>query len=82
MPIYVYVCPECDVLVEERRPLGAADFPPVECPVCHGLCEQQMATFSINRGAAAPEGDGAAAGPEAGHPPGCPCCADLRYPAG
>ena len=79
MPIYVYACPECDVLVEERRPMGAADFPPVECPVCHGLCERQMTAPSINRGSVAAED---VAGPKAGHPPGCPCCADLRYPAG
>ena len=82
MPIYVYACPECDVLVEERRPMELADFPPVECPVCHGLCERQMATFSFNRGAVAPGEAEDATGPRAGHPPGCPCCADLRYPAG
>lgn len=75
MPIYVYACPSCDVVVEERRPMGAADFPPVECPVCHGLCEPRMASFSVNRGTAEEGGE------QAGHPPGCPCCADLRYPA-
>lgn len=75
MPIYVYACPHCDILVEERRPMELADFPPVECPVCHGLCERQMAMVHINRGALPPEEsvDGAL-----DHPPGCPCCGGRR----
>lgn len=47
MPIYVYGCPRCDVLLEELRPAELADFPPVECPACHGLCVREMATFNI-----------------------------------
>lgn len=47
MPIYVYGCPTCDVLLEELRPVELADFPPVECPACHGLCVREMATFNI-----------------------------------
>ena len=76
MPIYVYACAGCDIVLEERRPMELADFPPVECPVCHELCERQMAAFSINRGATEVMPDS-----KAGHPPGCPCCAGLRYPA-
>ena len=47
MPIYVYGCPHCDVLLEELRSVDLADFPPVECPACHGLCVREMATFNI-----------------------------------
>jgi putative FmdB family regulatory protein len=83
MPLYVYACPTCDVLLEELRPIDMADFPPVECPVCHGLCEREVTLFNINRGVTADArvapvvaGDDVDA-PDAVnvlHEPGCPCC--------
>lgn len=80
MPLYVYGCRTCDVVVEELRPLDLADFPPVECPVCHSLCEREVALFNINSGVPQPEsapGTGADDPEDAVnilHAPGCPCC--------
>jgi putative FmdB family regulatory protein len=81
MPLYVYGCPRCDVLIEELRPSELADFPPVECPVCHGLCQREMTTVNVlreRRPAYAAANDDAMA-PEATsltfpHLPDCPCC--------
>jgi putative FmdB family regulatory protein len=79
MPLYVYGCRTCDVVVEELRPIELADFPPVECPVCHGLCEREVAVFNIASGsrsqsAASSADDPPDAGVNLLHPPGCPCC--------
>jgi putative FmdB family regulatory protein len=83
VPLYVYSCPDCDVLVEELRPVGMTDWPPVECPVCKGLCEQEITNVTIG-GRARPM-SGFIAQPETNSPvepdpvgvlhgPGCPCC--------
>lgn len=83
MPLYVYSCPECDVLLEELRPVGATDWPPVECPVCHGLCEMERTSVTVtgkhgplDASRVAEETDTARqADPVAVvHGPGCPCC--------
>lgn len=78
MPLYVYGCRTCDLVIEQLRPLDLADFPPVECPVCHGLCAREVALFNINSGVPQSlrvSGDDA---PEGAvnllHAPGCPCC--------
>lgn len=44
MPLYVYGCPECEIVLEELRPVWRADDP-VECPVCHGLCLREVSRF-------------------------------------
>lgn len=78
MPLYVYACPTCDVLLEELRPIDLADFPPVECPVCHGLCEREITSFNVLRSRdAVHDEDVAAPDPDVVnvlHEPGCPCC--------
>lgn len=48
MPIYVYECPECDIELEELRPVWQADIP-VECPICHGWCTRVVSTFHTRR---------------------------------
>lgn len=81
MPLYRYGCPTCDVLIEELRPMDLADFPPVECPVCHGLCQREVATVHVLRArqlAHAMAYDGELP-PDASsltfpHMPDCPCC--------
>jgi putative FmdB family regulatory protein len=86
MPLYVYSCSACEIYVEELRPLGMADWPPVECPVCKGLCEQDVTTVTIGGQARpmsgfTPRPDRAAADPRhiedpvaVLHGPSCPCC--------
>ena len=84
MPLYVYSCPSCDVYVEELRPVGMIDWPPVECPVCKGLCAQEVTTATISHQARPMAGFRSNHEPtpqhEANDPvgvlhgPGCPCC--------
>lgn len=45
MPIYEYVCSECDSKFEQLRPLSAADQT-AECPHCHKQARRKMSTFS------------------------------------
>jgi putative FmdB family regulatory protein len=81
MPLYVYACPSCEIVVEERRAVEMADFPPVECPVCHGLCEREIALVNIVRagviGRDSVEQDDGSSAPLL-HPPSCACCGGLR----
>jgi putative FmdB family regulatory protein len=88
MPLYIYGCRTCDIAIEELRPMELADFPPVECPVCHALCEREVALFNIAHASSAaerrsdPEKWSAVSAetevPEGvvdiRHAPGCPCC--------
>ena len=83
MPLYVYSCPTCDVVLDELRPMELADWPPVECPVCHGLCEREVSRVTIlstgARAAVEALADGVAGVPEfAEHGPDCSCCARIR----
>lgn len=83
MPLYVYSCPACEVLVEELRPVGMTDWPPVECPVCKGLCEQEITSATIG-GQARPMSGFQFSEPVRSEPasdpvgvlhgPSCPCC--------
>ncbi len=86
MPIYVYSCPDCEIYVEELRQVGMSDWPPVECPVCKGLCEQELTSVSLG-GQARPMSGFQTPEREPGqrveslndpvgvlHGPGCPCC--------
>jgi putative FmdB family regulatory protein len=45
MPIYEYLCPECDSKFEELRPLSQAERP-AECPRCHRPARRKMSTFA------------------------------------
>jgi putative FmdB family regulatory protein len=45
MPIYEYLCPECDSIFEELRPLNQADRP-AECPRCHQPARRKLSTFA------------------------------------
>jgi putative FmdB family regulatory protein len=45
MPIYEYLCPECDSSFEEMRPLSQCDKP-AECPRCHKPARRKMSTFA------------------------------------
>ncbi len=83
MPLYVYSCSTCEIYVEELRPLGMSDWPPVECPVCKGLCVQEVTSVTVG-GQARPM-SGFSPRPERSaehiedpvavlHGPSCPCC--------
>lgn len=76
MPLYVYECPECEIELEELRPVWRADDP-VECPVCHGLCLRVTSTCYVRR---APEPIYATPAHVARvrHGLDCPCCRPRR----
>ncbi len=82
MPLYVYSCPDCDLELEERRAAAQADWPPVECPVCHGVCTRTISLFSVHsRSQVADPGITARIGlhdPPAAHGPACACCRPRR----
>lgn len=74
MPIYVYVCAECEVEVEEMRPISQADDP-VACPMCAEPCVRALTTFAFNTGS---RREMPAVKTETvktiSHATGCPCC--------
>jgi putative FmdB family regulatory protein len=45
MPIYEYVCPECDSKFELLRPLSQADEE-ASCPSCHKPARRKLSTFA------------------------------------
>jgi putative FmdB family regulatory protein len=87
MPLYVYACEECEIELEERRAAAQADWPPVECPVCHGLCERTISLFSVRSRSNGADPrmtelirtlDPAATRPPTAHGPDCACCRPKR----
>ena len=79
MPLYEYVCPECDALWEERRSIAAADDPAI-CPVCKSDAERQISRFLYDRGDqldVLPSVPNFATGSRA-HARGCACCVPFR----
>jgi len=72
MPLYRFACPNCDILIEELRPMRFRDGN-VECPVCHSLCVPEIAQVNVIGQAKEPE---AAPDEAAPHPfdPTCSCC--------
>lgn len=73
MPLYVFVCPECSVEIEERRPVEAAEDP-LDCPLCGALCQRQMtfaSTFFTRRSEMPQPSENA---PRRTHPANCVCC--------
>jgi putative FmdB family regulatory protein len=45
MPIYEYLCPECDARFEELRPLSQVERPAL-CPRCHRPARRKMSAFA------------------------------------
>ena len=45
MPIYEYLCPECEHKFEKLRPLSQADQT-AECPKCRKEARRQLSTFA------------------------------------
>ena len=45
MPIYEYVCSECDAKFEILRPLSQANKG-ADCPHCHKTARRKMSTFA------------------------------------
>jgi len=45
MPIYEYVCSECDVKFEQMRPLRESGQT-AECPKCHKPARRKISTFA------------------------------------
>jgi putative FmdB family regulatory protein len=45
MPIYEYICPECNTKFEQLRPLSQSDQP-AECPKCKKPARRQLSTFA------------------------------------
>jgi len=77
MPIYVYYCAECDLEIEEMRPIALADEP-MWCPACGSECRRVPALFA---GLSGGQNESPAAATPAGKPihrPGCPCCMPIR----
>jgi putative FmdB family regulatory protein len=76
MPLYVYECRECEIEIEERRSAERADDL-VECPICHGLCQRTIASFSIvDRSTNTQPVYGQI--PRSYHGVGCACCTPRR----
>lgn len=76
MPTYLYKCLDCEIEIEEKRPMSQANDP-LPCPLCGELCVRGITSFSVvNRGRApAPStGDNAAAPPWTSHGANCFCC--------
>ncbi len=45
MPIYEYICSECDTKFEQMRPLSQSDKA-AECPRCHKPARRKISTFA------------------------------------
>ncbi len=45
MPIYEYVCSECNAKFEQLRPLSQSDQT-ADCPQCHKPARRKMSTFA------------------------------------
>jgi len=45
MPIYEYVCSECDSKFEQLRPLSQSGLV-ADCPKCHRPARRKMSTFA------------------------------------
>ncbi|MCE7949174.1 MAG: zinc ribbon domain-containing protein [Chloroflexi bacterium CFX4] len=73
MPLYVFICPECAIEIEERRSVEAVDDP-LACPLCGMPCQRQMtfASFFTRRSEMPPPIENA---PRRTHPANCVCCA-------
>lgn len=78
MPLYVYTCPACDIVLEELRPVQRSDDP-VECPLCHRVCVREISHFSLGRDRVAQEWAGVLPRSRVtNHGDGCACCRPNR----
>ena len=75
MPIYVYVCDDCDVEFEELKPLSRADELEA-CPICRRLISRAPTAAAYLRGRPAPV---ASAEPFRTHAADCDCCVPRRH---
>ncbi|HEY2430313.1 MAG TPA: zinc ribbon domain-containing protein [Acidimicrobiales bacterium] len=62
MPLYEYVCRECDARFEARRPMAEADDP-VSCPSGHARVSRRLSVFATTGRASAAAGSGVPCGP-------------------
>jgi putative FmdB family regulatory protein len=64
MPIYEYLCSECDSKFEQLRPLSQADKA-AECPRCHKPARRKISTFNgfVTSGSGVPRGIAGNSGP-------------------
>jgi putative FmdB family regulatory protein len=75
MPLYVYACPSCEVVIEELRPAAEAEMP-VICPVCKGFCAREVTAAA--QPARPREAPAYGRVPAWFHGDGCVCCAPRR----
>lgn len=76
MPIYVYYCEECQLEIEEIRPLSMADAPMV-CPACGRQCRKTPSLFAA-LGSSAKDLTEQTSVKKTTHRVGCPCCTPVR----
>lgn len=77
MPLYVYHCSECEIEVEEIRPMTRADDP-LACPLCARPCTRALTTFTIGAGRREAPATNTNTPPTLAHAVGCPCCAPRK----
>lgn len=76
MPTYLYKCLDCEIEIEEKRPMSQANDP-LPCPLCGEMCVRGITSFRVvSRGRTAPPstGDNAAAPSPLTHAANCFCC--------
>lgn len=81
MPLYVYACATCEIELELLRSAASADLFPVECPLCHGLCQREVRLSHMHRSdqaATARLVQATAHARAARHAPDCACCGGRR----
>jgi putative FmdB family regulatory protein len=73
MPVYEYVCRDCDTVFEARRPMAAADEL-VACPEGHERVSRRLSVFATT-GRAGPSAGESTATPTRAAPcgPACGC---------
>ncbi|NJL03469.1 MAG: zinc ribbon domain-containing protein [Chloroflexaceae bacterium] len=77
MPLYVYACATCEIEIELLRSAASADLFPVECPLCHGLCQREVSLPHMHRpdqAATARLVQATAHARATPHAPDCACC--------
>jgi putative FmdB family regulatory protein len=72
MPIYAYICHECELEEEQIHPVGQAPET-LYCPLCGGSFVRSMSLFQVKALSPLATAPDPAAG-ERRHTPGCVCC--------
>jgi len=75
MPTYVYFCPECELEIEELRPMSMADDP-MWCPACGAPVRRGLTAAMFIGSSKSSEADSSST--SASHSFSCPCCAPPR----